>query len=55
MKVQLYTHPGSFSCRTMEDFLSSNGVQYEHHLGITLQNPATQEDLEDIATPVALI
>jgi len=27
----------------------------ENHLGITLQNPATQEDLEGIVTPVALI
>lgn len=27
----------------------------ENHLGITLQHPATQEDLEGIATPTALI
>jgi hypothetical protein len=27
----------------------------ENHLGITLQNSATQEDLEGIATPTALI
>lgn len=31
MKVQVYTHPGWFSCRTLEEFLSSNGVRYEHH------------------------
>ena len=31
MNVHVYTHPGRFSCRTVEEFLTSNGVQYEHH------------------------
>ena len=56
MEVHVYTNPGWFSCRTLEEFLTSNGVQYEHH-DLATDQPARDylENKGVKAVPVTVI
>ena len=56
MEVHVYTNPGWFSCRTFEEFLTSNGVQYEHH-DLATDQPARDylENKGVKAVPVTVI
>ena len=56
MNVHVYTQPGWFSCRTLEEFLKKNGVEYEHHN--VLEDKQAMEDLSKKgikALPVTII